>query len=64
MNQITGSRKYQNGIQVFWSEEGKDFGDFFSYEELISMKINALDLLENPKIYRIDVGGHRIESSV
>jgi hypothetical protein len=42
----------------------KNFTDFFPYEELIAMKINALDLLKNPAIYRIDAGNHKLESSV
>lgn len=64
MQQITGTRKYQNGIQVFWTDAGKEFSGFFPFEELIDMKINAFDLLENSKIYRIDEKNHRIESSV
>ncbi len=40
----------------------KELSDFFPYETLIEMKIKAFDLLENPKIYRIDVNNHRIES--
>ena len=64
MQQITSAKKYQNGIQVFWTDEGKELSDFFPYEELIDMMINALDLLKNPNIYRIDIKNHRIESSV
>ncbi len=64
MKKIEKSRKYQNGIQVFWTEEEKEFADFFPYEELIAMKINALDLLKNPGIYRVDEKNRRLESSV
>ena len=64
MQHITGTKKYQNGIQVFWTDAGKELSAFFPFEELIDMKINAFDLLENPKIYRIDEKNHRIESSV
>ena len=64
MQQITGARKYQNGIQIFWADAGKELSDFFPFEELIEVKINAFDLLENPKLYRIDAKNHRIESSV
>jgi hypothetical protein len=64
MEQIMSSKKYQNGIQVFWIIAGKDGEDFFTYEELIDMKINVLDVLKNPHLYRIDAGNHRIESSV
>lgn len=64
MQQITSSRKYQNGIQVFWAEAGTGSGSFFSFEELVDMKINALDLMNNPGLYRVNVAGHQIESSV
>jgi len=64
MKKIEKSKKYQNGIQVSWTEEEKEFADFFPYEELIAMKINALDLLKNPGIYRVDEKNHKLESSV
>jgi len=64
MQQISGSKKYQNGILVFWPGTGNGNQDFFTYEELIGREINALDLLNNPGIYRIDPDGHRIESTV
>jgi len=64
MQKIESSKKYQNGIQVFWKVEGKELTDFFPYEELIAMKINALDLLKNPAIYRVDAENHKLESTV
>jgi hypothetical protein len=64
MQKIETSRKYQNGIQVFWTEAEKELTDFFSYEKLIAMKINAFDLLKNPAIYQIDAKNHKIESTV
>jgi hypothetical protein len=54
MEQISGTKKYQNGIQVFWTNGGKELSDFFPFEELIDMKINAFDLLDNPNIYSRD----------
>ena len=62
MQQITGSKKYQNGIQVFWTDKGTDLNDFFSYEDLIDQKINAFDLLNNPRIYQMNAASHKIES--
>jgi uncharacterized protein YndB with AHSA1/START domain len=64
MQQITGSKKYPDGVRVFWTEAGNDRNGFFSFEDLIDQKINALDLLNNPRIYAINVAGHKIESSV
>jgi len=54
----------QNGIQVFWTEEEQEFHNFFPYAELVNMRINVLDLLQNPKFYRINAKKHAIESSV
>jgi uncharacterized protein YndB with AHSA1/START domain len=64
MQQITGSRKFQNGVQVFWSEKGNDLNEFFSYEDLVDQKINAFDLLNNPRIYQVNTASHKIESLV
>lgn len=63
MEQITRSRKYQNGVRVFWTSAGNNLDDFFSYEELVGQRINALDLLNNPRLYRINGAGHQIESA-
>ncbi|MCK9592717.1 MAG: SRPBCC domain-containing protein, partial [Methanoregula sp.] len=64
MQQITGSKKYQNGVQVFWTDKGTDLSDFFSYEDLIDQRINAFDLLNNPRIYQMNTASHKIESLV
>ena len=64
MQQITRSKKFQNGIQVFWTDKGTDLSDFFSYEDLVDLRINAFDLLNNPRIYQVNPSGHKIESLV
>jgi len=63
MEQIEKSKKFQNGIQVFWSGADNSM-DFFTYDELVEQRINALDLLNNPGIYLINPADHRLESSV
>ena len=64
MQQITGSKKYPDGIRVFWSDAEHEVGDFFSFDDLVEQKINALDLLNNPRLYRVNTTSHKIESSV
>ncbi|MEN6610641.1 MAG: hypothetical protein ABFC24_07355 [Methanoregulaceae archaeon] len=64
MQQVTSSRKYQNGIQVSSTYAGEEVNDFFTYEELVDQKINALDLLSSPRIFQVDTVRHTIESSV
>jgi hypothetical protein len=60
MNDITSSKKMENGIVVFWEEQGSSKFESFNYSELIDMKINALDLLEHPKYYKVDGNAHKI----
>lgn len=62
MQDIVSSKKMENGIVVFWKEKDEKKYDSFNYSELIDMKINALDLLERPKWYGIDVERHKIIS--
>ncbi|MDD1719419.1 MAG: hypothetical protein LUQ25_05125 [Methanoregulaceae archaeon] len=56
---ITGVKR-EDGLIVLW-QDGKDYKSmFFGYGDLIDQKINALDLLDHPKMYHIDPGQHRI----
>jgi len=60
MHDIARSRKMENGIVVFWEENGKGTSESFNYQDLIDMKINALDLIDNPGGYRVDKDAHKI----
>lgn len=60
MNDIVASRKMENGIVVFWTEKEVKKNESFNYSELIDMKINALDLLDHPTSYKVDVPGHKL----
>jgi hypothetical protein len=62
MQDIVSSRKMENGIVVFWNEKGEKKDESFNYQELIDMKINALDLLDQPKSYKVDKAAHKIVS--
>jgi hypothetical protein len=60
MKDIVGSKKMENGIVVFFMEKEEKKYESFNYSELIDMKINALDLLDSPKSYKVDVTGHKL----
>ena len=60
MKDIVGSKKMENGIVVFFMEKEEKKYESFNYAELVDMKINALDLLERPKSYKVDVAGHKL----
>jgi len=64
VKKIIRCKKYETGIQVFIEDKGEGTSVFFSFPELIDLKINVFDLLQNPGIYRYDEDNRRIESSV
>jgi hypothetical protein len=62
MQDIVSSKKMENGVVVFWVEKGEKKDESFNYSELIDMKINALDLLDHPKSYSVDMKARKIVS--
>jgi hypothetical protein len=64
MHDIISSRKMENGIVVFWEEKGESKYESFNYQEMIDMKVNASDLLNQPNLYKIDKSAHTIVSKV
>jgi hypothetical protein len=60
MHDIVSSKKMENGIVVFWTEGDTMKNESFNYQELIDMKINALDLLDRPGWYRLDKAARTI----
>jgi hypothetical protein len=60
MQDIVSSKKMENGIVVFWNVKGEKKSESFNYSELVDMKINALDLLERPKSYKVDTAAHKL----
>lgn len=60
MHDVVSSKKMENGIVVFWDETGGKESESFNYAELVDMKINALDLLERPKFYKVDKDTHKL----
>ena len=62
MHDIKASKKMGDGILVSWDENGMNRYESYNFQELIDMKINALDLLDRPMSYRIDNAAHTIVS--
>jgi len=60
MKDIVTSRKMENGVAVYYMDGQEKKNESFNYSELIDLKINALDLLEDPKAYQVDLEKHRI----
>ena len=57
---ILKSDRRGTGVNVVWEAGGDEREAFFSFEELIDLKVNALDLLNNPGNYAIDEGARKI----
>jgi hypothetical protein len=64
MFDIISGKKMENGIVVFWLEDESKKYDSFTYQELIDLKVNAFDLLNNPQNYGIDTSTRTIKSKV
>ena len=54
MKEIVSTARDDYGIDLFWKEGKERKNEFFSYSELVDMKINVLDLLDHPEIYKVD----------
>lgn len=60
MHDIVATRKMENGVACYFGESGSEELESFTYQELIDQKINALDLLKDPKNYAVDTDTHRV----
>jgi len=54
MEEITDVKRMENGLALYYGGLAAREFVFFNYSELIDMKINVLDLLDNPKDYSLD----------
>lgn len=60
MKDIVATRKMENGVACYYGPTGQEKFESFTYSELIDMKINALDLLQDPKNYAVDTEKHKL----
>jgi hypothetical protein len=60
MKDILTTRKMENGVAVYYLEGNETKYESFNYSELIDLKINALDLIKDPKAYQVDLENHRV----
>lgn len=60
MDRIIDAQKSFNGIQVTYISGDSEGSELFSYENLIDMRINVLELLDHPDYYSFDNAGPKI----
>jgi hypothetical protein len=63
MQQIVTAAKKDTGIEIQYEKESDIRSAFISYSQLIDLKINALDLLEDPEMYLFDEKNQKIRMS-
>ena len=54
MEKIVMAKKMENGVALYYGPVASRAFESFNYSELIDLRINALDLLENPQGYLFD----------
>ena len=54
MHQIVRAERCGDGVNVIWEKRGMEVFLYFSFTRLVDLKVNALDLLENPRNYGFD----------
>jgi hypothetical protein len=60
MQEIINVGKKINGVEVQYEGSARILNEDFTYSELIDLRINALDLLDHPDRYLLDIYTHRI----
>ncbi len=60
MQEIINVGKKVNGLEVQYERSTMILNEDFTYSELIDLRINALDLLDHPERYMLDIYNHRI----
>ena len=60
MYDIKASKKMGEGILISYEENDVNRFESYNFQELVDMKINALDLLDRPKSYKVDKGSHKL----
>ena len=63
MKEIISSTREDYGIDLFYKEGKVEKNEFFTYSELVDMKINVLDLLEHPHYYKVDEKRRKVRAT-
>jgi hypothetical protein len=63
MENIFNCKKTETGVGLVWMEGDLEKKEFFSFPQLLEMRIKVPDLVENPHLYRIDLQEHKIYQS-
>jgi hypothetical protein len=62
MYDIKASKKMGEGIIISYEENGVNKYESYNFQDLLDLKINALNLLDRPMSYQVDPAAHKIVS--
>ncbi len=54
MQPVLRTERMGDGVRVVWEKDGKERTSYFSFSELIGLRLNALDVLNRPENYGMD----------
>ena len=54
MERLRSTGRQGDGIIVTWEENGREMTASYSFAQLIDLRVNALDIINNPGNYAID----------
>lgn len=63
MKEILFSVREDYGVDLFYKEGKGEKNEFFTFSELVDMKINVLDLLEHPRYYKVDEKRRKVRAT-
>lgn len=60
MKEVVTVLKKEDGVHVVWQKGDETKTEYFTFSELMDMKINASDLIDHPGDYQLGVEEHLI----
>ncbi|MGA2917967.1 hypothetical protein [Methanoregula sp.] len=60
MEKIYNSVQTDTGVSLDWMDGKRKNNEYFSFPELVEMRIKVPDLISNPELFRIDLQEHKI----
>ena len=60
MYRILRTERVGDGVSVVWEKDGVEMRSYYSFTDLIGLRLNALDVLNTPGNYGIDEKTERI----
>jgi hypothetical protein len=60
VEKIYNSVQTDTGVSLDWMDGKRKNNEYFSFPELVEMRIKVPDLISNPELFRIDLQEHKI----